>query len=215
MNGIDGLLVINGINHFPISWLHCKGFCEYQLYLEKIKKVKVEATAEMIIGKQIHAELEKEFLDQAEEEMTIEEVLTKSKETGKSFLIRELETISSKYGIYGRIDEVQIFPDCILVIDDKPGSVAYQSFIKQVAAYSLSFFDEFKPDRDIISVLRNRDTREVFWNQKFDQILLETVVKDILEIHDLIRDVRFPESTTNPQKCLKCRFRRVCDRSLA
>ncbi|MEM5807299.1 MAG: CRISPR-associated protein Cas4, partial [Candidatus Aenigmatarchaeota archaeon] len=139
MNGIDGLIVINGINHFPISWLHSKGFCEYQLYLEKIKKIKVEKTAEMIIGKQIHEELEREFLEQAEEEMTIEEALIRSKETGESFFIRELETISSKYGIYGKIDEVQIFPDNILIIDDKPGSVAYQGLIKQVAAYSLSF----------------------------------------------------------------------------
>ncbi|MEM5799657.1 MAG: Dna2/Cas4 domain-containing protein [Candidatus Aenigmatarchaeota archaeon] len=215
MNGIDGLIVINGINHFPISWLHSKGFCEYQLYLEKIKKIKVEKTTEMIIGKQIHAELEKEFLEQAEEEMTIEEALSRSKETGESFLIRELETISRKYGIYGKIDEVQILPESVVIIDDKPGNVAYQGLIKQVSAYSLSFLEEFKPDREIFSALRNRDNKEVFWNQKFDKNLLEMVVKDILEIHDLIRDVRFPESSTNPQKCLKCRFRKVCDRSLA
>ncbi len=215
MNGIKGLLVLNGVNFFPISWLHSKGFCEYQLYLEKIKKIEVENTEEMLLGKKIHEELEKQFLEEAEEEMTIEEALTVSKETGKSFLVRELDTISSKYGIYGKIDEVQIFPDSVVVIDDKPGYNAYPGLVKQVLAYSLSFGDQFKPKREIFSVLRNRDTREVFWQEKFSEESANIVVKDILEIHDLIRNVRIPEATTNPQKCMKCRFKNVCDKSLA
>jgi len=215
MSKIEGLIVINGINHFPISWLHSKGFCEYQLYLEKIKGIKVEKTMEMIIGKQIHAELEREFLEQAEEEMTIEEALQRSKETGESFLVRELDTISSKYGIYGKIDEVQIFPEKVIVIDDKPGNIAFSGLIKQVAAYSLCFYDQYKPDRDVTIALRNRDTKDVFWSRALDQEIIEEIKKDILEIHDLIRDAREPLSSLNPKKCLSCRFRKVCDRSLA
>ena len=214
MNGIKGLKYIDGVRAFPISWLHKKGFCEYQLYLEKVKGVEVEETPEMIIGKAIHEEKERKFLEEAEIEMSVEDALTLSKETGQSFFVRELETKSKRFGIYGWIDEVQIYPEKVAIIDDKPGLAAYSGLKKQVMAYSLSFLDQFKPEREVFCVLRNRDSGVVFWEERFSEESLKEIIRDIMEVHDLLNDARAPLPTTNPQKCARCRLRGFCDKSL-
>jgi CRISPR/Cas system-associated exonuclease Cas4 (RecB family) len=214
MNGIKGLKYIDGVRAFPISWLHKKGFCEYQLYLEKVKGIEVEETPEMIIGKAIHEEKERKFLEEAEIEMSVEDALAISKETGQSFLVRELETNSKRFGVYGWIDEVQIHPEKIVIIDDKPGSIAYSGLKKQVMAYSLSFLDQFMPEREVFCVLRNRDNGVVFWEERFNEELFKYITREILEVHDLLNDARIPLATTNPQKCAKCRLRKFCDKSL-
>ncbi|MFH8080668.1 MAG: Dna2/Cas4 domain-containing protein [Candidatus Aenigmatarchaeota archaeon] len=214
MSKIEGVIELDGVLLFPISWLSNKSFCEYQLYLEKIRKIKVDKTIEMIIGEIVHKNMEQEFLEIAKKEMSVEDALRISKAEGESFLIRELSIRSKKYGIYGKIDEVQIFPENIFIIEDKPGYVAYSSIKKQVLAYSLCMLDQFKPDREIFSVLRNRDDGRVFWQEKFNEQSMNFVLKDILEVHDLIRGVRTPTSTFNSNKCKKCRFNGVCDRCL-
>jgi CRISPR-associated protein Cas4 len=214
MNKIEGLRYIDGVLAFPISWLHKKGFCEYQLYLEKIKGIRVEATHEMLLGKLIHEEKERAFLEEAKIEIDVASALKLSIETGVSFIAREFKTESKRYGIYGEIDEVQIHPDKVLIIDDKPGEKVYSGLKKQVRAYAVSFLDQYKPERDVFCVLRNRDNGFVFWEEKFDESCLRDVLKDIIEIHELIRDVRIPEATINMKKCAKCAFREVCDKRL-
>lgn len=214
MREIEGLKYIDGVLAFPISWLHKKGFCEYQLFLEKIMGIKVKATPEMLIGEQIHKEKERVFLECAKVEMEVNDVLRLSAEIGVTFVTRELKTESKKYGIYGQIDEVQIHPDKILIIDDKPSEIAYTGLKKQVLAYTLSFVDQFKPERDVFCVLRNRDNGVVFWKERFNEDLIEDVLKDIIEVHELIRRVRVPRPTTNFKKCSRCPIREVCDKRL-
>ncbi|MCX8179170.1 MAG: Dna2/Cas4 domain-containing protein [Candidatus Aenigmarchaeota archaeon] len=214
MKKINGILIVDGISCFPVSWLSSRDFCEYQLYLEKIKNVRVEKTIEMVMGSEIHKKLEEEFLLKVTEKMSIWDSLEISKKEYRNFLVRELEVVSKRYGIYGKIDEVQIFPDKILIIDDKPGKKVYNGVKKQVWGYALCFIDQFNPDRDVFTAVRSTDDGEFSWKEKFDENSADLVLNDILEIHDLIKEVRVPKSTLNLNKCGRCRFREVCDRCL-
>ena len=45
-----------------ISWLYAQDYCEYQLYLDQVKGVTVEATQAMVEGSDEHQRLEDEFL---------------------------------------------------------------------------------------------------------------------------------------------------------
>ena len=46
------------IDKIPIHWLHTQTYCEYQIYLEKVKGIKAEITEQMKKGKEKHKELE-------------------------------------------------------------------------------------------------------------------------------------------------------------
>lgn len=48
------------VGRIPIHLLHTQAFCEYQLFLERVKRVQVERTLDMQIGDKIHAMLEEE-----------------------------------------------------------------------------------------------------------------------------------------------------------
>lgn len=206
--------MINDIPLFPISWLHSQSYCEYQLFLEKFKKIQVEKTQEMIQGCLVHKQLEKEHLEKATEEMTVEEAIKRSEITGETFIIRELDTFSFKHGIYGKIDEVQIEPERIIIIDDKPNNYPYLSLKRQVWGYCLCFQDEMNIKKEIISVLRNRDSKNIFWQEPFNEESRNHIVDVVLKTHDLIKGIREAEATGNSAKCMKCRFNKVCDQSL-
>ena len=64
-----------------ISWLYAQDYCEYQLYLEQVKGVTVEATQAMVEGSDEHQRLEDEFLAKAELEYTFEEAVEESRRT--------------------------------------------------------------------------------------------------------------------------------------
>ncbi|MBU5689684.1 MAG: Dna2/Cas4 domain-containing protein [Candidatus Aenigmatarchaeota archaeon] len=211
---IKEVKVIDGVNLFPISWLGAKDFCEYQLYLEKFVGVEVEKTYEMILGSEVHARLEEEHLEKATEKMTILEAIEDSERTGRILTAREVSIKSLKNGIYGRIDEVTIMPDRIVIIDDKPGDKVYLGHKKQVWGYCIGFMDQFNVNKKIICSVRNRDTKEFLWVDDFDKDAMEIIRKDIQSIHDLINELRDAVPSDNVNKCMKCRFRNVCDKSL-
>jgi hypothetical protein len=133
---IKGLQIVEGKNNFPISWLNQQGYCEYSLYLEHFEKIEVGPTRAMIQGTNVHQELEDEFKKTATPS-TFENVLKDSKET--EILSREMFVISPEYGIRGFIDEIQLSPNEIIIIDDKPGNTPYSSTINQDRAYCLAY----------------------------------------------------------------------------
>ncbi|MEM0473398.1 MAG: Dna2/Cas4 domain-containing protein [Candidatus Aenigmatarchaeota archaeon] len=207
--------IIDGVKLFPVSWLGAKDFCEYQLYLEKFAGVHVEKTYEMILGSEMHAKLEEEHLSKATEKMTIPEAIEKSEQTGAILVAREVSTKTLKSGIYGRIDEVIIMPDRIVIVDDKPGETVFIGHKKQVWGYCISFMEQFNVNKKFICSIRNRDTKEFLWSEELNENSIKTVREDIIKLHDLINGVRDAIPTDNAKKCLKCRFRNVCDKSLA
>jgi hypothetical protein len=88
---------------FPISWLHKQEFCEYQIFLENVKGIKVRPTKVMVEGKVEHGRLFEEFKKEAVP-ATFEQMLTRSKVV--KVLSRELRVVDVRDGVYGLIDEV-------------------------------------------------------------------------------------------------------------
>jgi len=206
---ISGVKIIENKNNFPVSWLNTQGYCEYSIFLENVQKIKTAPTKAMIQGSQEHSALEVKFREEAEP-ATFDEMMETSKTA--EILSREFPVISATYGIRGYIDEVWMTPDEFVVIDDKPGTVAYPSSINQVYGYCLAFKDMVKEDRRIVASLRQRGTDNVFWASYFDEKAEEQINSIINHIHELISGQKDFSSTDNPNKCSKCRFYRRCDR---
>jgi CRISPR-associated exonuclease Cas4 len=51
---ISEIVIVEGRNIFPISWLHKQDYCEYQIFLENMTGIKVEPTKAMVEGKLEH-----------------------------------------------------------------------------------------------------------------------------------------------------------------
>jgi len=208
---ISQVKIIADKNNFPISWLNKQGFCEYGIFLENVKGIEVKPTKSMVQGTQEHLILENKFKEGAEP-ATFEEMLETSK-TGE-ILSRELPVISEQHGVRGFIDEVWMTPDEFIIIDDKPGRVAYSSSINQVYGYCLAFKEMVPENRRIIASLRERGTDNIFWSSYFDKKAETDIINLITRVHKLLRgEIEFIP-TSNPNKCRGCRFNGLCDKKV-
>jgi CRISPR-associated exonuclease Cas4 len=206
---ISQVKIIEDKNNFPISWLNKQGFCEYGIYLENVKGVEVKPTKSMLQGTKVHATLEANFKEEAEP-TTFDDMLETSK-TGE-ILSRELPVISKHYGIRGFIDEVWMTPDEFIIIDDKPGTVAYSSSINQVYGYCLAFKEMVPEKRRMVASLRERGTENIYWASYFDKKAENDIISLINRMHKLlVGEIEF-KATDNPNKCRGCRFNTLCDR---
>jgi autonomous glycyl radical cofactor GrcA len=165
----------------------------------------------MLQGTKEHAILESNFKVDAEP-ATFDEMLETSK-TGE-ILSRELPVISKQYGIRGFIDEVWMTPDEFIIIDDKPGTVAYSSSINQVYGYCLAFNEMLPEKRRIVASLRERGTENIYWASYFDGKAEKDIIGLIDRMHKLLEgEIEF-KPTNNPNKCRGCRFNTLCDRKM-
>jgi CRISPR/Cas system-associated exonuclease Cas4 (RecB family) len=198
---------------FPISWLHKQEFCEYQIFLENIKGIKVKPTQSMVEGKQEHERLYNDFRKEAVP-ATLEEMMVESKTV--EVISREFRVFDTKHGIYGLIDEVLLTPDGFMVIDDKPGAKTFLSNIHQVHGYCLAFKEMVAvlDSREVIAALRQRGTKNIYWMEPFTKPAEESIVALIDHIHSLISGTNEFGSTDNPNKCHACRLRVKCNRAL-
>ncbi len=198
---------------FPISWLHKQEFCEYQIFLENIKGIKVKPTQAMVEGKQEHERLYNDFRKEAVP-ATLEEMMVESKTV--EVISREFRVFDTRRGIYGLIDEVLLTPDRLMVIDDKPGAKIFLSNINQVYGYCLAFKELAGPadGRQIVGALRERGTENVYWKGPFTRSVEESIVALIDHIHSLISGTDDFGSTDNPNKCNACRLRAKCNRTV-
>lgn len=203
--------IIDGQNNFPISWLNTQGYCEYCIYLQNVKGITAPRTMAMKRGSKVHHVLEEEFKKDAVP-TTMEEMMETSKTV--EILSRELYVESARHGIRGLIDEIWMTPDEFIIIDDKPGKIAYSSQINQVFGYCLAFKDRYGDGRRIIASLRQSTSGDVFWQQYFDE-KAENRIKSI--VHHVHQALLFNEeflATENPNKCRSCRFSAKCDRRI-
>lgn len=208
---ISQVKIIADKNNFPISWLNKQGFCEYGYYLENVKGISVKPTKSMVQGTKEHAILESNFRVDAEP-ATFDEMLETSK-TGE-ILSRELPVISKQYGIRGFIDEVWMTPDEFIIIDDKPGTVAYSSSINQVYGYCLAFNEMLPEKRRIVASLRERGTENIYWASYFDEKAEKDIINLINRMHKLLAGELEFKPTKNPNKCRGCRFNTLCDKKM-
>jgi CRISPR-associated exonuclease Cas4 len=198
---------------FPISWLHKQEFCEYQIFLENIKGIKVKPTQAMVKGKQEHERLYNDFRKEAVP-ATLEEMMVESKTA--EVISREFRVFDTRHGIYGLIDEVLLTPDGFVVIDDKPGVKTFLSNIHQVHGYCLAFKETVAilDNREVIAALRERGTKNIYWSEPFTNPAEESIVAIIDHIHSLISGTNEFGSTDNPNKCRACRLSVQCSRTL-
>lgn len=206
---IKGVQIIEGKNNFPISWLNQQGYCEYQIYLQYFKDIKVGETQAMKQGTAVHNNLEAEFRKTAEV-ASFDEVMEISKETAT--VSREVFVISPENGIRGFIDEIQMTPDEFIIIDDKPGTTPYNSTINQVRAYCLAFKELIGDDtRKIRGALRQRGTDNVFWSEEFNEDV-EKSIKFVLDrMEGLFNGTKPFVPTKNKNKCRSCRYQSYCE----
>jgi CRISPR/Cas system-associated exonuclease Cas4 (RecB family) len=198
---------------FPISWLHKQEYCEYQIFLENIKGIKVKPTSAMLEGKREHERLYNDFRKEAVP-ATFEQMLAESRVA--KVISREFRVFDARHGIYGMIDEVLLTPNELVVIDDKPGGKIFLSNINQVYGYCLAFKEQAGPvdGRQIAGALRQRGTETVYWKAPFTNSVEESIVALIGHIHSLISGTAEFSSTDNPNRCNACRLRAACDRAV-
>ena len=193
----------------PVHWLHSHAYCEYQIYLEKVKGIEPEMTLEVQQGLEAHAILDEQHKEAAELELTVTDALVKAQREGIVLTAREVFVEGAH--LIGRIDEVVFMPDRIIIIDDKPGDIAWPSSKMQSWGYCLAFEEQYKPELPIIAVLRNRDTGKEIWTQDFTKEQRQDVLVTVNRILEILQGKITPASTRNPNKCRACRFKSSCD----
>lgn len=201
----------------PINWLHQHAFCEYQFFLEKIRKIKIKPSFGMLAGISSHQKLFQEFVEQATEiEGTMEEHIQKllRKEVAP-FLVREFAIKSETFGIKGRIDEITLFPDKAIIIDFKPKTVAFEADKIQARAYALSFSDSFQWQKEIFSGIQSTTTGKIVLMEKFGEQAKQETIERIDRLKMQLDGKMDFLPTSNPRQCIACRFENLCGHSLA
>jgi CRISPR/Cas system-associated exonuclease Cas4 (RecB family) len=177
--------------------------------------VDAEPTEQMILGKEAHEQLYQEFLVDAKPS-SVKRMIKKSRKT--ELLSREFSVVSENFGIVGNIDEVVMSPESFVIIDDKPGRVAYPSNKNQVFAYCLAFDDYISQwraaddDRPIVAALRQRGTQEIIWKSIFNDSSQKMIVREIDRMHSLMQGKLAFSITDNKNRCFSCDVREYCDR---
>ena len=208
---IRGLKPVGDKLSFPIHWLSSHAYCEYQFFLQCIKGVETEPTTAMVEGIKEHKRLEDEFLEKAVP-VDFDDALEISKST--TLVRRELRVRCGTHGIYGKIDEVQFTPTEIIVIDDKPGTRAWQSHQHQIYGYCLALKERIiaQDNRPIIAAMRELGTSNVHWRQQFNVVAEFRIIDIVNRVHmQLAGNLPF-QVNLNPNKCIACYLNTVCDR---
>lgn len=196
------------------SWFQEASFCEQKLYLSKVKKLPLVETKEMVEGSLIHEGKYEDFVKTAApitwEEFFRSEQFVTSREV-------ELSHVDNNVVLLGRIDELSCDKDGIYIIDDKPSDYAYIGVRKQIWAYCHLLENNFKDliDKPIYAVLKNRDTEEIVWKEKYSGAHKEHLLLAMLRLRDVLSEKRKAEPTKNPNKCAVCQYNKVCEFSLA
>ncbi|GAA5818073.1 MAG: PD-(D/E)XK nuclease family protein [Methanobrevibacter sp. CfCl-M3] len=210
---IKEIKILQGKNNFPITWLKTQGYCEYILYLEHCKNIIAQPTQSMITGSKEDEKLGSPFQKKAKKKKiksgTLEDLLKDSKK--EITITRYVFVLSTEFGIRGFIDEIQMSPDDIKIINDKSGKIAYKSSINQALAYALAFKSMVNDDRKISIAIRERGTDNIIFSDTFDENKEKEIIYLINRVHGLFNGIKPFIPTKNKNKCNKCRFKSYCE----
>lgn len=205
--------ILAGKYKLPISWLHKQAYCEYQIYLEYVREEEVGETAAMARGSKAHAQLDAAHFAVAKL-LPLEEALEKSVAEQITCIYRDLRVENNT--LAGRIDELQIGPSQITIVDDKPiKRRVYPPDVRQVWGYCVAYEDQHKPDRSLQGAIRDRDKQEIVWKKQFTSEARTEVETSVARILGILKQERQAEPTAIAPKCRPCRFKPRCDKSLA
>ena len=197
------------MKRIPATWLNSYAYCEYQIYLEHCRGATPEPKAETEEGKAAQASLEEAYKVAAKHELSVDDAMVKAGEEGIVVSAREVSV--EGIDLEGCIDEIVFMPDRILVIDDKPGDMAWPGSRMQAWGYCLAFEEQYNPSLPIMAGIRNNETGYEVRAQPFAQGHREEVQRAIFRIRQLIDGEAIPVGTRNSRKCKTCRFATSCD----
>lgn len=193
----------------PASWLNSYAYCEYQIYLEHGRGATPEPKTETEESRTAQALLEEAYRVAAELELSVDDAMVKAGEEGIVVSARGVSVEGTD--VEGCIDEIVFMPDRILVIDDKPGDMAWPGSRMQTWGYCVAFEEQYRPTLPIMAGIRSQDTGYEIWAQPFAQGHREEVQRAIFRIRQLIDGEAIPVGTRNRRKCKACRLAASCD----
>ncbi|MDM8000128.1 MAG: hypothetical protein QUS33_09060 [Dehalococcoidia bacterium] len=197
----------------PASWLNDFAYCEYQIYLEHGRGAKPEPKPETEESKAAQASLEEPYKAGAKLELSVEDAMAKACGEGIAVSARGVEV--EGVDIVGCIDEIVFMPDRILVIDDKPGDMAWPGSRMQAWGYCVAFEEQYDPRLPLMAAIRGRETGYEVWAQPFTEGHREEVQRAVFRIRQLIDGEAIPVGTRNRRKCQACRLAASCDVKVA
>ena len=184
---LRGLKQFSGVWCFPISWIALHEFSPQQV-IQALHGIKPQVNQAMINGSKAHSQLFNAFKQEALVSDSIENILLKSVQETAIFSSRELFVFSPRLRVFGKIDEIEISPNSIKIIDDKASFKAFNGYQLQVLAYAFCFEQQFFPKHKIECVLRNTQSKQVFWQQELDEFQKQKVLEKIKQILELIEE---------------------------
>jgi CRISPR-associated exonuclease Cas4 len=197
------------VKKIPVSWLNSYAYCEYQIYLEHAMGATPEPKPETEEGKAARASLEEAYRVAAKPELSVDDALAKAGKGGIVISAREVPVEGTD--LVGCIDEIVFMPDRILIIDDKPGDMAWPGSRMQTWGYCMAFEEQYNPNLPIMAGIRGKDTGYEVWVQLFAQRHLDEVLRAIFRIRQLVDGEAIAVGTRNRRKCEACRFANSCD----
>lgn len=124
----------------------------------------------------------------------------------------EIRIDSPVLGLKGIIDQIHVYPDKILPIELKTGSVPSQGVWPghriQIAAYILLFNDKFgaKVSKGVVNYLDHDKQEEIIMNQFLKEEVL--TIKD--KVKALLASTEPPKRCANINKCHVCSLKNLC-----
>jgi hypothetical protein len=197
------------LKKIPASWLNSYAYCEYQIYLEHGRGATPEPNPEDEESKASQASLEETYKAAAKLELSVDDAMVKSGAEG--IVVSARGVAVEGVDLEGCIDEIVFMPDRILVIDDKPGDMAWPGSRMQSWGYCVAFEEQYHPSLPIMAGIRSQDTGYEVWAQQFAHGHREEVERAILRIRQLIDGEAVPVGTRNRRKCKACRLAASCD----
>ncbi len=159
-------------------------------------------TYAMINGARAHAKKYNEHKERADRKIPLAIAIDIAR-TGETLLGREIEILGN--GLYGIIDEIQLYPEEAVIIDFK-ASLSERGKI-QALAYAAALAP-YGYEHITVRIARTRD-EEVLWEKKFDESDKEFIESLKRRFFSMVRAGTFPRSE-DPSVCEDCPFRRIC-----
>ncbi len=193
----------------PVSWLKSYAYCEYQVYLEHRRGAVPQVRPETARSRAARVLLEEVYDRAAKLELGVEEAMARAGAEGIAVSARAVAVEGVE--VEGCIDEVVFMPERILVVDDRPGDMAWPGSRMQSWGYCLAFEEQYQPLLPIMAGIRCQETGFEIWAQLYTPGHRQEVRRAVLRIRQLLDGEAIAVGTRNRRKCQQCPLASSCD----
>lgn len=175
--------------------IYCKRISYFHLCLPDVRPV----TRKMSIGIERHGE---------EKERAARRTMALYGQV-KGERLFDVDVASSHLNLTGRVDELVIAGDELIVVDYKIASKSGKHYEVQLAAYGMMAEEKYllPANRGFIYLTKAKKAVEI----RIGSQLRRMVVVALKEMADIQHTERMPIPTEWRQRCLDCEFRRFCN----